>query len=82
MYISFDHSRCVDAAMKTWSQMLKKILNALAFANAGNLGECRRMLRQDESLSEQGVVRALAPAIKKAKRLELVELRHPHERVS
>lgn len=67
--------------MKSWSRILHKMLDALAFASAGNLGALQHMLQRDEHPAKQGGVRSCAPAVKNAKRAEVIEFARPHERV-
>ena len=66
--------------MKSWSRMLHKMFDALAFANAGNLGALQNMLRQHGNPAKQGSVPSCAPAIKNANRAEVIELVRPHRR--
>jgi len=65
--------------MKSWTRMLHKMFDALAFANAGNLGALQNMLRQQENPARQGGVPSCAAAKKNAKRAAVIELGRPHQ---
>jgi len=69
--------------MKSWSQILHKMLDALAFANASHLGALQSMLQNEPSLARQGRddktpdARPCASAIKIAKSAEIIQFARP-----
>jgi len=69
--------------MKSWSQLLHKMLDALAFTNAGHLGALQSMLQKDASLATQGGddktpdARSCAAAIRITKSAEIIQFARP-----
>lgn len=71
--------------MKSWSQLLHKMLDALAFTNAGHLGALQRMLQEDEARKDLGGdptpdIQPCASAAKIGQCAEIIQFPHPRER--
>jgi hypothetical protein len=70
--------------MKSWTQMLHKMFDALAFTNAGNLGALQNMLQENTNPAKHGGgkapdMRLCTSTLRIAERTEIIQLGRPHE---